>query len=234
MDYLRQLDILDPRLILYPVTVIGCGGIGSIAALELACMGCPKLLLIDDDTVENHNRPSQLSLKLDINKPKVEAVKNVVNLFTDTVVDILKERFDGTQSLNGVVISGVDSMESRQRIWEKAKWNLEIPLYIDARTGGETIQVFTIRPCKIEDIEIYEGNLFGDEEAEELPCTSRAIMYTGFGIASIIGSQFKKWLKDESYARRMTHFFKNNLMFADYMSDDKSNEYGVRSMEEKR
>lgn len=204
MNFQRQLDILDPRCILYPITLIGCGGIGSPTALVLAKIGCPNLILMDPDTVEDHNLPNQLFPLVDTDKPKVDACKEMVLAFADCSIRTMPAAFDGIQDLSGIVISGVDTMKVRQQIWEKVKFNLGVPLYIDGRIGGEIIEVYTIQPSQIEDIEFYEKFLFPEEEAAELPCTARAILYTGFVAAGLIASQLKKWLKGgEKYYRRV-------------------------------
>lgn len=124
--------------------------------------------------------------------------------FAPTVVQPIAGRFEGQMPLSGIVISGVDSMASRQMIWEKVKFNINVPLYIDGRIGGEVLQVFTIQPSQIEDIELYESTLFPDSEAAELPCTARSIIYTGFGEAAFICSQLKKWIKREKYYRKIS------------------------------
>lgn len=205
MNYTRQLGILNPDDIIFPVTFIGCGGIGSPTALLFAKMGCKNLTLIDPDKVEEHNVPNQMFRKKDIegekDKYKVEAMKEQILDFTDCFVNIVPELFEGQFELSGVVISGVHNMAARKKIWESVKNNFEAPLYIDGRIGGETIHIFTARPYHIDDIEFYEKYLFPDEDAAELPCAERGIMYTGFRIASEIALQFKKWLKKEKYYR---------------------------------
>ncbi|MBU1179921.1 ThiF family adenylyltransferase [Patescibacteria group bacterium] len=208
MDFRRQLDILDPNVILYPVVLIGCGGIGSPTALTLAKMGCPDLTFVDPDIVEEHNLPNQLFRLKDVDRPKAESCKDAVSEFSNCSARAVSEKFDGSQELSGIVISGVDSMASRQLVWDKVRWNLNVPLYIDGRIGGEVIQVYAIRPNQIEDIEFYENNLFPDDEVEVLPCTERAIMYVGFTIAGLIGAQFKKWLKEEQLFRKITFYLK--------------------------
>lgn len=204
MNFRRQLDILDPNAIVYPVTLVGCGGIGSPTALTLAKIGCQNLTLIDPDTVEEHNLPNQLYHLSDIDKQKVEACESMVRQFSNCEINMIPEMLNGNHSLSGIVISGVDSMKSRQEIWEKVKYNLDVPLYIDGRIGAEIIQVYTIQPSQLKDVELYEKSLFSDQEAVELPCTARAIMYTGFVIAGLIGSQFKKWVKNEQFFRRIS------------------------------
>lgn len=205
MDYLRQLDILNPANISFPLTVIGCGGIGSPTVLELAKMGFPKITLFDYDLVEEHNRPNQLYRKQDLEKSKVTALKDIVAEFAEEcLITTINEKFDGDEPLSGIVISGVDRMATRQLIWDNVKYNVDVPFYIDGRIGGEVFQVYSSEPCQIKDIEFYEKFLFPDEEVAELPCTERGIMYTGFGIAWLIGVELKKWLTNKPYDRRIS------------------------------
>ena len=73
-DFQRQLDIIDPKKLVYPVTCIGLGGIGSFAALTLRKMGFHTFVLWDHDFVEPHNVPSQAYGKADIESAKTEAL----------------------------------------------------------------------------------------------------------------------------------------------------------------
>lgn len=200
MNYQRQMDLLSPDEIIFPVIMVGCGGIGTPTVLNLAKAGFENITLIDPDSVEDHNLPNQFFRLSDLERKKVDALKDMVLDFSDCFVKIIPEFFEN-QPLSGIVVSGVDSMKSRQAIWSRVKYNVEVPLYVDGRIGGEILQVFTIRPSQIEDIELYEKHLFPDEEAEELPCTARAIIYTGSVIGGSIVSQVKKWLKNEQYYR---------------------------------
>lgn len=204
IDYSRQLGIIDPDSIAFPITMIGCGGIGSPTALMLAKLGCPSLTLMDPDIVEGHNLPNQIFPIADVDKSKVESCCGVVEMFSDCQVTFVQERFNGEQPLEGIVISGVDSMKSRKAIWRKVKNNINVPLYIDGRIGGEIVNVFTVRPSQIEDIEIYEDYMFSDRKSAPLPCTERAVIYTAFSVASLIGAQLKKWLKRESFRQRIS------------------------------
>lgn len=191
--------------------MIGCGGIGTPAVLNLAKVGFGEITLVDPDSVEEHNLPNQLFRFSDVERKKVDALKDMVLDFSDCSVKMTPELFED-QFLSGIVISGVDSMKSRQAIWSKIKYNIEVPLYVDGRIGGEILQVFTIKPSQIEDIELYEKYLFPDEEAEELSCTARAIIYTGSVIGGLIVSQVKKWLKNEQYYRYISFDLKTMTM----------------------
>lgn len=204
MNFLRQKGILDPDEIIFPITIIGCGGIGSPTAIMLAKVGWSKITLIDHDIVENHNLPNQLFPLSAVGKNKVEACRELIHQFSECSITTIAEKFNKDNCYPGIIVSGVDSMKSRMEIWENIKFNINIPLYIDARIGAELVQVYTVQPSNLSDIEMYEKYLFPDENVAQLPCTAKAIMYTGFAVSSLIGSQLKKWLKQESYSRRIS------------------------------
>jgi len=191
-------------MIVYPITIIGVGGIGSLTAWILAKMGCGEITLYDPDVVEGHNLPNQFYRLGDVDKLKVMAVKENILQFAETKLRTIPELFKDQESLKGIVISGVDSMKARQDIWKKIRYNLNIPLYLDARMGGETVQVFTVRPSQLEDVESYENNLFSDEEASDLPCSAKSIIYSVAVLGGLIASQIKKWIKREEYSPRIT------------------------------
>lgn len=214
MNFLRQKGILDPDEIIFPITIIGCGGIGSPTAIMLAKVGWSKITLIDPDIVESHNLPNQLFPLSAVGKNKVEICRELIRQFSDCSITTIVERFSEKSCYPGIIVSGVDSMKSRMEIWENLKFNINIPLYIDARIGAELVQVYTVQPSNLSDIEMYEKYLFSDENSVQLPCTARAIMYTGFAVSSLIGSQLKKWLKQESYPRRISFDLKTMSMLA--------------------
>jgi molybdopterin/thiamine biosynthesis adenylyltransferase len=200
MDYLRQTGILDPEEIVHPVTLIGAGGIGSFAALVLAKMGINEMTIFDPDVVEPHNIPNQLFRKSDVDKPKVSALKEIISLFADTSVIARQEMFSAPDGLKGIVISGVDSMKSRYDIWKALIGpKRRASLYIDARLGGEVVQIFAVRPNFPSERKIYESSLFPDSMAEELPCTAKNIIYNGAAVAALIASTVKKWIRQEDY-----------------------------------
>lgn len=213
MNFLRQLDILNPELIIYPVTIVGAGGIGSPTAFLLSKMGCKNITLYDFDTVEEHNRPNQIFRAQDEGKSKTEAMKEIIGDFAEWCeINTISEKIEEKTSLSGIVISAVDSMKSRKTIWESARYNTDVPLYFDGRIGGEFIEVYIVRPCRIDDVEEYEDSLFSDEEADERPCTEQGIIYTGMGVAVHIAAQLKKWLKGEECNRRIAYDFKKGIL----------------------
>jgi molybdopterin/thiamine biosynthesis adenylyltransferase len=175
-----------------PVTMIGCGGIGSFSALALAKMGCTHLTVYDDDRVEEHNIPNQLYRPCDIGQLKVICLAEIIKDFTGTAVDARPDRVQG-QRLQGIVVSGVDSMEARRRIWDRSiRYKAGVTAYIDARMGAEVARIYTVHPADPDDIRFYERTLYSDDDAMQVPCTAQAIIYNCFGIASLVAGQVKR------------------------------------------
>ena len=90
--------------------------------------------------------------------------------------------------LEGIVISGVDSMQARQDIWQVVKGQPGVKYYIDGRMGAQVGELHHLDPNDANAIEVYERTLVDDGEIEELPCTERTICYTQFVLAGLIGS----------------------------------------------
>jgi len=201
----RQSELISQeKLIGLSVVAIGAGQIGSWTALALAKMGFRKITIIDPDIVETVNVPNQVYSPKDVTDRKVNALRRIVKQLAPWCeLKVIPEKFID-QKLEGIVISGVDTMKARKDIWNAVKWNVNVPLYIDGRIGAEIIQIFTVRPYYLSDIEFYEKYLFSDEEASRLPCGRRGIVYVGMMASSIIASQVKKWIKKESYSRLVT------------------------------
>lgn len=203
MDFFRQMDIVKGEALEVSITIIGCGGIGSFVTLALAKMGCREITVYDHDTVEEHNIPNQLYRLEDIGRSKVEALAGIVKAYTGFSLGVRPERFDG-QKPQGMVISAVDSMQARRQIWERSvRYRAGVPLYVDARMGAEVARIYTIQPSDPDDVRFYEATLHGDEEAFRLPCTARAIIYTGFSIAGLIANQVKKFAMREALKREI-------------------------------
>lgn len=206
MDYWRQLDVFSPSSFDTPVTVIGAGGIGSPTTLALAKMGVSRLAVYDHDSVEEHNLPNQLYRIEDIEKRKVDALALIVKQYADLDIEAHASRFTD-QAVRGVVISAVDSMETRQAIWQRLRYNPSVSLYIEARMGAEVARVHTLNPTNPDAVRWYETTLYSDSEASEVPCTARAIIYNVFLIAALIGNQVKKFSRGEALAREIIFDF---------------------------
>ena len=188
--FLRQLDIVPPEKLSFPVTVIGAGAIGSATVATLAKMGCSDITVWDADTLEDINIPNQLCKPAMISRPKVEALAELVDELTEIQIKQVNRRYMG-QGLKGVVIVTVDNMTTRQKVWKRVKLNRKIPLLIDARMGAEFARLYAIYPNDY-DVDLYEQNLYSGEDAEHLPCSARSIIYCPTVIAGYIALLVKQ------------------------------------------
>jgi hypothetical protein len=201
LRFLRQQDAINmERLSKLQVTLIGAGSIGSTTAVWLGKMGIRNLTVFDDDEVQEHNWSNQMFRECDIDRPKAEALWDVMEAFCSyTPRVILKPYVD--QPLTEVVISGVDSMASRKAIWKSVRINPNVQLYLDARMGLETLAVYSVRPQLRDSRQDYVKTLHNDAESLQEPCTARTICYTPLMASSILCSQVKRYVNDEGIPR---------------------------------
>ncbi|HVX24568.1 MAG TPA: ThiF family adenylyltransferase [Candidatus Saccharimonadales bacterium] len=201
-SYADQTDIFDPARFTWPVHVIGLGGIGSSLVLPLVKLGLRTELHLwdDDELIEPHNIPAQLVYRRsDIGKAKAPTMVEILEPYCEPQCQLVPhaEKVTSETPLSGIVISGVDSMASRQAIWEAIKLNFEVPLYIDGRIGGEQIQLFTVDPSDLDASELYEeGWLFPDEDGAELPCAARTVIGPPVVLAGMIITQLTRFARN--------------------------------------
>lgn len=203
VDYWRQLDLISPSDLAFPITLIGAGGIGSPTALALAKMGCSRLTVYDPDVVEQHNLPNQFYRLADVGQPKVTALRGIVGEFADQELEAVQARFANDNS-EGVVISAVDSMDDRRKIWtDQIRYRIAIDLYIDARMGAEVCRIYAVRPSDPDDVRFYESSLYSDQDAQDLACTAQSIIYNVLGVAALIANLVKKHARGQDSSREI-------------------------------
>lgn len=190
--FLRQLEIVPPEKLSFPITVIGAGAIGSATVVTLAKMGCSDITVWDGDALEDLNVPNQVCKPSMTGKLKVEALAVLVYELTEVQIKETHRPYTG-QSLEGVVVVTVDNMTCRQRVWKRARLNRKIPLLIDARMGAEFARIYTIHPTNIDEGDFYTGNLYSNEEAERLPCSARSIIYCPTVVAGFVALSIKQY-----------------------------------------
>lgn len=203
-DYRRQTVLFDPDVHQVPVTVIGVGGIGGPAALALAKLGIKELTLVDDDVVEAHNLPNQLVVLGSEGFAKVDIVAELLRSLSTAKIQPFKRRIrDDTPAglaaqtpgaFQGVVISAVDSMASRQVIWSQARYNAAVPLFVDGRMGGEFMRIYAVRPCQPDEVAKYEATLYSSDETAPLRCGAEAIIYATMVVGALIARAVAKHL----------------------------------------
>ncbi|MEM3630751.1 MAG: HesA/MoeB/ThiF family protein, partial [Nitrososphaerota archaeon] len=128
IGYNGQLKLKNAK-----VCIVGLGGLGSPAALQLAAMGIGYLRLVDFDTVEISNLQRQYLYDIDsLGYPKVEVAAKKLNKLNPNIeieplplslnVNNAEEIIKGMD----VVIDGLDAMAPRYAI-NRACLKLKIP-----------------------------------------------------------------------------------------------------------
>jgi len=198
--FVRQMDIFNPDEHKIPVTIIGAGATGSYLALALAKMGMRNIIIFDGDNVEEHNFPNQLFPLSSIGKNKAKETARIVEEYTGTKIKALPYMYRENY-LSGIIVSAVDKMSVRKLILDKIKFQEEIDIVsnkakflIDPRSGSETALIYSIYTSDKEGMKKYEKTLHPDEEAEQVPCTSRAIIYSVLILSGMIASIIRKYL----------------------------------------
>lgn len=196
ISFLRQFDIFNPHEFAEPITIVGCGGIGSSLAVTLAKMGIQNLNLIDDDRVEVHNVPNQTYFPDDVGKFKVDALgAHIQKLGAEPNVypSLLEENEEVLAS--GVVCSGLDSMPARYNLWNILK-NRKESAYFDGRLGGQKVLLYGVDLKDKVFKEAYEETLHPEDESEPLPCTERIIIDVSFLVSAVIARSLRVYLKE--------------------------------------
>jgi len=185
----RQFGIFDPEE--YKdrhVTVVGCGGIGSNTAFCLAKMGIRNLRLIDKDVVEDANLGSQFYTEEDLGSYKSEALSDRITSFCGKGLEIEPIIDFADQSLDlktDILILALDSIDSRREVFMSKSGSMASYI-IDSRMGSTGASFFMIdakdRPMLASKyIESFS------RPVTPLPCAEKAIVFTVFTIAGIIG-----------------------------------------------
>ena len=203
MRFLRQQDVVDAeKLASLKVTLIGLGSIGSVTGLYLAKMGVCNLTCFDADVVEEHNWSNQLYSEADIGSTKAEAFLNLIKSYGSQSPEVHCERFTN-QPLTEVVISAVDSMESRKVIWKAVRKTPEVRLYIDARMGLQTLVTWAVSPLIKPSRVAYSESLCEDSFALQEPCTARTIGYTPLLASSVVCRLVKGYATQEQIPQQV-------------------------------
>jgi len=183
----RPVDILPPeKLARLTVTVIGCGAVGSFTVLTLAKMGLGDITVYDGDSVEEHNLPVSWYRPDHVGMNKTDALWDILVDFTGVELKANAYHYS-RETLRGIVICCVDSMDTRLKIWREVK-KFEPELYIDARMGAEVGKIHVVHPSLPTSCRKYESDLYPSSEAFQAPCTAKATVYCAAGLAAYVGS----------------------------------------------
>jgi len=191
--YLRQRDLLpQERLANLSVTVVGVGAVGRQVALQLAASGTGQLTLVDFDTVELHNLPTQGYTEADLGRRKVDATAEACRqLNRQSVIHARPGRFSRSRDAGEVLFACVDRIETRRHIAEAVEARAR--LFVDTRMSAEVLRILAVAgPAGWEG---YRRSLFTPAQAHRGACTSRTTVFTASIAAGLAVQQLSRWLR---------------------------------------
>lgn len=186
------------------VFVGGAGGIGSWLGLLLARTGA-NVIVVDMDTVEEHNIAGQVYGVAHIGKPKVDALECVIeylcgeNNLSSINMEVTPDgQWEGMVSSSDAVCVGFDNLKARKLVFDHwLKHGKEDSIFVDGRLAAESGQIFRLTKNSTEEaIKAYQQTYFTDEERVELPCTMKATSHCGALIASLMVAQISNHMNN--------------------------------------
>lgn len=116
--YDRQEELISPP---HTVHIVGCGGVGTWAAIMLALAGVKHLHLYDDDVIEESNLNRLPYTSKTLGKPKLEILAKALQRMRPEIELTLHGRFEPLlHKFNSTdrVIGAVDTIRDRQAIYD--------------------------------------------------------------------------------------------------------------------
>lgn len=183
--YDRQIAIYDPSSHDVTVAIIGCGNIGSNAALQLARLGISSFILYDHDVIEAHNLSSQHYDLRHLGKLKVEALAEQLKALNKTIrLELHPEEYKGQALEASILVSAVDSLDIRRAILAGMLASEYVPFVVDGRAGGGQVEVHSQHAT--------EWGATIPEEGDSDPCGARFIAYASAIVGAFICNQVKR------------------------------------------
>ncbi len=175
LNFSAQHNLFDPNAV-QPVVLIGAGAVGSHVGVALSKLGVKKLKVIDRDSVESHNASMSAYRPCDLARPKVEALREIVEQCSGVTIEVCASNYNGGP-LCGSVVCCVDTMEARQLVWKNVKMNAAVDILIDTRVAEKLVWVFAIDPKDPDDIAYYEHHLrYSSKQAAHPVCGKHGII----------------------------------------------------------
>ena len=193
--------------------ILGCGAIGSSAALQIARMGADRFCLYDMDKVEEPNVGVSQYTYNDIDKPKVDALQNHLMALGVFTVNTYNEKFSEyyPHGENDIAILGFDSMSARLQAVEALCGISGVrPLYIiDGRMGAEHYQQYIFdKPT----VNKYKKTWYSDESGSPEPCNAKATSYCSNLSGSMIANTVRKLVTGQPFNRSFSFNFPTMLL----------------------
>lgn len=176
MDLSKSYEYFQPEKDDARIHIVGCGSVGSTVAENLARCGVTKFTLWDFDTVEPHNLANQMFRQKDVNKPKVEALLDILKEINPEVADDTELKPDGWKGkmMSGYIFLCVDNIDLRREIAEKHMDSPYVKAMFDFRTRLEDAQHYAAdwSDEKMKKDFLNSMNFSHDEAKEETPVSA--------------------------------------------------------------
>lgn len=204
IDTSRHSALIQPDTFVWPIHVIGCGGLGSrmvegLVRLGLGIKGKSPIHLYDGDTFEGHNVSNQWIDAAHVGKSKANRIKcNALKINSGCDIsshDFMVDRFI---PLAGVVIICVDSMEARRAIMEKViETNEAVVCVIEMRMDASTGISHCFNPHDDLHNECWWMYWYSDDEAQNMQgCGGvQSIISTIYGTAMLGLKQLEQFCR---------------------------------------
>ena len=202
----------------YSYHILGCGAIGSSAAIQLARMGAENFALYDGDIVEQPNvGVSQYNMK-DAGKTKVECLYHHIINITEKRQNIDKyfgifpkvTEWMPMSETNDIVILGFDNMKSRlDAVTHISNHSVKPFAIIDGRMGAEHYQQYIIPRPSLKD---YLKTWYPDQDSDPEPCTMKATSYCSNMSGSFICNAVRKLITNQPYDKKFSFNFPTMIL----------------------
>lgn len=154
MNLNKHLEFFNPHDFKDEIHLIGVGAIGSNVLEQLVRLGFTNINIYDFDTVNSHNITNQVYTTEDLHKEKVIAISEyMVKINPKVNITTHPKGWNLNTKLNGVVISAVDSIETRKQLFESLKDNFQVKVGMDFRMGLEEAQAYFANWTKEKEID---------------------------------------------------------------------------------
>ena len=197
----------------YSFHVLGCGAIGSSAAIQLARSGATKFFLYDMDKVETVNIGVSQYDSRHVGCKKVDALEEIITQINrdveiSTVHGEFKEYwYNGEKD---IAILAFDTMNVRMEAVKVLCANKQKPMcIIDGRMGAEHYQQYIVpKP----DIDKYEKIWYSDEDMSTDPCNAKATSYCSNMSGSFIANAVRKFVTGQPFNDNFSFNFPTMMM----------------------
>ena len=197
----------------YSFHILGCGAIGSSAAIQLARSGATKFFLYDMDKVETVNIGVSQYDSRHVGYKKVDALEEIITQINrdveiSTVHGEFKEYwYNGEKD---IAILAFDTMNVRMEAVKVLCANKQKPMcIIDGRMGAEHYQQYILpKP----DIDKYEKIWYSDEDMSTDPCNANATSYCSNMSGSFIANAVRKFVTGQPFNGNFSFNFPSMMM----------------------